>query len=185
MRIFFALLIVLPIIEIVVLVKVGGLIGVLPTIALILLTAMIGVFLLKRQSWETMQRAQAKMGSGQIPAQEMAEGLFLAVGGALLLTPGFVTDFIGFCCLLPFTRQLLLAKCIAPIMKSFNFQTGSMGAGFGHYSQGNTFEGNTYEGHAEEHSETPFRVDQQKHKNSPSERNGDSDIIDGEYRRED
>ena len=84
LRILFILLILLPIIEIVVLVQVGSRIGVFPTIALVLATAMLGVYLLRQQSWETMRRAQDKMGGGQIPAKEMAEGLFLAVGLSLI-----------------------------------------------------------------------------------------------------
>ena len=180
MRFFFTLLIILPILEIIVLAKVGGAIGFLPTIALVLLTAMVGVYLLKRQSWATIQRAQAKMGSGEVPAQEMAEGLFLAVGGALLLTPGFLTDFIGFCCLLPFTRQLLLSKCIGPIMKNFSFQAGSMGAGFDPYNNGNT-----YEGRAEQTAEARFRVNRQAPEHSIKNNGGGNETIDGEFRRED
>ena len=97
----------------IILIQVGGLIGVIPTIALVLLTAVIGVHLLKQQGLSTLLRANEKMQQGAMPAQEMAEGLLLAMGGALLLTPGFFTDCIGFACLLPLTRQALVKKIIA------------------------------------------------------------------------
>lgn len=91
-----------------VLIKVGGVIGALPTIGLVLLTAVLGLALLRQQGFATLLRARQKMAEGQLPAKEMVEGIFLAVGGALLLTPGFVTDAIGFACLLPGIRQLLI-----------------------------------------------------------------------------
>lgn len=107
----------MPILEMVVLIKVGGVIGALPTIGLVLLTATIGVALLRQQGLSTLARAQNKMREGQLPANEMVEGIFLAVGGALLLTPGFITDAIGFACLIPGIRQLLFkaaSKCFSP-----------------------------------------------------------------------
>ncbi len=110
MRYLLLLFVVTPIIEMWLLIRVGGLIGALPTIALVLLTAMIGLALLKQQGFSTLMRARLKMESGELPATEMLEGLFLAVGGALLLTPGFVTDAIGFACLLPGVRQLIVGS---------------------------------------------------------------------------
>ena len=91
-----------------VLIKVGGVIGALNTIALVLLTAVVGVALLRRQGFKTLLRARNKMDTGELPAQELVEAIFLAVGGALLLTPGFVTDAVGFCCLIPGIRQVII-----------------------------------------------------------------------------
>jgi len=96
---------VIPIIEVYLLIEVGGLIGAGWTILLIVITAIIGVNLLRQQGISTLMRANQAMSQGQVPAMEMMEGLFLAVGGALLITPGFFTDAIGFICLLPFTRR--------------------------------------------------------------------------------
>lgn len=96
---------VIPVIEVYLLIEVGGLIGAGWTILLIIITAVIGVNLLRQQGISTLTRANQAMSQGQIPAMEMMEGLFLAVGGALLITPGFFTDAIGFICLLPFTRR--------------------------------------------------------------------------------
>jgi UPF0716 protein FxsA len=101
-----------PIVEMWILIEVGGWIGALPTIALVVLTATLGLSLLKRQGLSTLMSARRKMDEGSIPASELVSGVMIAVGGALLLTPGFVTDAIGFALLIPQTRQWLLFKLI-------------------------------------------------------------------------
>lgn len=116
MRPLLLLFIVMPILEMWVLISVGQEIGALPTIGLVFLTAMIGLALLRRQGISTVMRAQQKMQAGEMPAREMAEGIFLAVGGALLLTPGFITDAIGFACLIPGLRQLILGKLLSHVV---------------------------------------------------------------------
>ena len=102
----------IPIVEMWILIEVGGWIGALPTIALVVLTATIGLSLLKQQGLSTLMRARRKMDEGAIPASELVSGVMIAVGGALLLTPGFVTDALGFALLIPQTRQWLLFKLI-------------------------------------------------------------------------
>lgn len=106
------LFLVIPIIEVYLLIEVGGIIGAGWTILLIVLTAIIGVNLLRQQGISTLMRANQAMSQGQIPAMEMMEGIFLAVGGALLITPGFFTDVIGFICLLPFTRRGIIRSLL-------------------------------------------------------------------------
>jgi UPF0716 protein FxsA len=128
MRFLFALFIAVPIIEMVVLIQVGQQIGALWTVALVLLTAFIGINLLRHQGLATLSRASWRIQSGQIPAQEMLEGILLAVGGALLLTPGFVTDAIGFLLLVPFTRQFFASRLMGRF-KSFSSANGA-GGGF-------------------------------------------------------
>lgn len=108
MRVIFLLFIIVPIIEITLLINVGQMIGVWYTVGLVLLSAFIGVNMLRIQSLGTLMRARQRMDQGEIPGQEMGEGIVLAVGGALLVTPGFVTDVIGFCCLIPYTRKALV-----------------------------------------------------------------------------
>ncbi len=108
MRPLLLIFIIVPILEMWLLISVGRQIGALPTIGLVLLTAVVGLALLRRQGLSTVLRAQQKMQAGELPAREMVEGIFLAVGGALLLTPGFFTDALGFACLIPGLRQLLL-----------------------------------------------------------------------------
>lgn len=108
MRTLFLLFVIMPIVEMWLLITVGQHIGTLPTIGLVLLTAFIGIFLLRYQGAMTLLKARMKMNSGEVPAREMADGLFFAVGGALLLTPGFVTDAIGFACLTPGIRSVII-----------------------------------------------------------------------------
>ena len=102
----------IPIVEMWILIEVGGWIGALPTIGLVVLTATIGLSLLKQQGLSTLMRARRKMDEGAIPASELVSGVMIAVGGALLLIPGFVTDALGFALLIPQTRQWLLFKLI-------------------------------------------------------------------------
>ena len=99
-----------PVIEMWILIEVGGWIGALPTIALVVLTATLGLSLLKRQGPSMLMSARRKINEGSIPASELVSGVMIAVGGALLLTPGFVTDVIGFALLIPQARQWLLLK---------------------------------------------------------------------------
>lgn len=107
------LFILVPVIEIWVLISVGSVIGAFPTILLILSTAFIGLALLRQQGFSTLFRMQQRMQMGEVPAGEVIEGVVLAVGGALLLTPGFVTDAIGFLCLIPVTRQAMIKRALA------------------------------------------------------------------------
>ena len=100
--------IVLPILEMYVLISVGSNIGAFNTILLVLLTALIGLALLRVQGFRTLINARNKLGMAQLPAEEIITGIFLAIGGALLLTPGFITDLFGLLCLVPATRRLLL-----------------------------------------------------------------------------
>lgn len=99
----------IPLLEIALFIQVGDELGVLNTVALVVLTAVIGVGLLRWQGFETLQRARAKMDHGEMPAREMAEGLMLLVAGALLLTPGFFTDAVGFALLVPWLRYALFS----------------------------------------------------------------------------
>lgn len=113
MRILFLLFIILPILEMWILIKVGGVIGAWPTIGLVMLTAVVGAGLLRRQGLATLLRAQERLNAGEVPATEILEGLFLAIGGALLLTPGFVTDTVGFACLIGPARRWMIRGILA------------------------------------------------------------------------
>jgi UPF0716 protein FxsA len=96
-----------PLLEIFLFIQVGGWIGVWPTIGLVVLTAVAGAFLLRWQGLATLARVRRSLDRGQIPALEMVEGVLLVFGGALLLTPGFFTDVVGFLCLVPLSRHLI------------------------------------------------------------------------------
>jgi UPF0716 protein FxsA len=105
MQILFLFFLIVPFVEITLLLEVGGLIGIFPTIFLVVLTAVLGAGLLRHQGFATWQRFQNSLAQGEIPAYEMIEGPILLVGGALLLTPGFFTDILGFACLIPGLRR--------------------------------------------------------------------------------
>ena len=112
---------IVPIVEIYLLIEVGQVIGALWTAFLVVLTAVIGVRLLKIQGISTLMRAQDKMQTGQAPAQEMLEGVGLVLAGAFLLTPGFFTDAVGFILLFPPTRVWLVRKVVTKLMTSAHF----------------------------------------------------------------
>ncbi len=103
----FLLFSVVPVIEIYLLIKVGGLIGPLPTVALLLAISAAGAWLVRHQGFEIVRRIQGELSQGRLPAAELLDGALVLVGGMLLLTPGFFTDFIGLLFLVPLTRQLL------------------------------------------------------------------------------
>lgn len=107
------LFIAIPLIEIYLFIEVGSRIGGFNTVLLVMLTVFIGVTLLRYQGFATLRRAQQNMQQGQMPAQEMLEGMVLGVGGILLITPGFLTDTLGLFCLLPPTRRWLLRRLFA------------------------------------------------------------------------
>lgn len=109
----FILFIAIPIVEIFVLIKVGSALGVWTTIAIVILTAVVGTMMLRAQSLSTLKSVQGKLDAGELPAQQLLEGVALLIGGVLLLTPGFITDAFGFFCLLPPTRRWLIGKVLA------------------------------------------------------------------------
>lgn len=106
-QILFLAVLALPFAEIYLLLTVGSVIGAVPTVFLVILTAILGASLLRRQGFAAFQRFQSSLAQGVMPAYEMVEGLIVLLGGVLLLTPGFITDLIGFACLTPCFRQKL------------------------------------------------------------------------------
>ena len=105
-----------PLIEIYLLITIGSEIGALPTIALILFTAGLGVTLLRIQGFMTLTKIRQNMDRGELPAEAMLEGLMLLIAGALLLTPGFFTDAIGFVCLIPSFRSKLARSVLKKVI---------------------------------------------------------------------
>lgn|SRR5690625_5212214 len=101
---FLILFIFIPAIEIGVFIWTGGALGIVPVILLIILTGIVGAALMKQQGIETWRRAQLAMYNHEVPHREILDGICIIVGGVLLLTPGFVTDVVGFLLVLPWTR---------------------------------------------------------------------------------
>ncbi|HEU4736165.1 MAG TPA: FxsA family protein [Solirubrobacterales bacterium] len=107
MAILVALFIVVPIVELYVIIQIGSLIGVWPTIALLLADAILGSLLLRQQGRGAWRRFNAALAERRFPGREVADGLLIAIGGTLLLTPGFVTDIFGLIFLIPPTRAIV------------------------------------------------------------------------------
>lgn len=110
------LFVTVPLGEIFLLIEIGSIIGGLETIALCLGTAALGTFFLRQQGLRTLNRARQNMDQQKLPAIELLEGVALLVGGVLLLTPGFVTDFLGFLCLLPPTRRWMVSLVVGRLV---------------------------------------------------------------------
>lgn len=106
MALLLILFIVVPIVELYVIIQIGGLIGVLPTIALLLADALLGSLLLRHQGRGAWRRFNQAIAERRFPAREVADGLMIAIGGTLLLTPGFITDIVGLLLLIPPTRAI-------------------------------------------------------------------------------
>ena len=149
--------------EVLVLAKVAGLIGWLITIIATVVTALLGSYLFRRQGLETWVRLNQRMQQGDMPGQEMVEGIMLLLGGALLITPGFITDAVGFALLLPGSRRAMARKVIEKgTLQGF---TSMQGGGF-------TYTSYTRQGH------NPFQ--------QPPRRDDDGNVtIEGEAHRTD
>lgn len=124
-----ALFIGVPIVEIAVFIEVGGWIGLWPTVGVIVATAMAGTAMLRHQGLSVLARAQRSLERRELPVAEIVDGICLLLAGALLLTPGFVTDALGFVLMVPGLRQAL----VAPILRRLAARGGMRG---GFYAQG-------------------------------------------------
>ncbi len=104
---FFLLFIGLPTLEIFLMIKIGGKVGALNTIALIFLTAIIGVYFAKLQGVRTIKAGMVDLYQNKLPVYEILTGASIAIAALLLMLPGFFTDTVGFLLLIPFTRKLI------------------------------------------------------------------------------
>ncbi len=103
----FLLFIIVPVIEVYIIIKVGSLIGAVPTVALLLFLSLAGAWLVRHQGFAVLRRIQSELALGHLPAAELLDGAMILVGGVLLLTPGFFTDFLGLFFLFPVTRPFI------------------------------------------------------------------------------
>jgi UPF0716 protein FxsA len=125
--------IVLPIAELYVIIKVGGAIGVLPTIALLIADSFLGAALLRSQGRAAWRRFNDALAAGRVPAREVFDGTMVILGGAFLLTPGFITDVIGLLLLIPPTRAVFrgLVARMASRRAAFTIRAARWGYGAG------------------------------------------------------
>ncbi|OOE57630.1 membrane protein FxsA [Salinivibrio sp. ML323] len=156
------LFILVPVIEIGLFIQVGGWLGLWPTLALVLITAFVGASLVRSQGLMTLASVQDRLNRGELPAQQILEGVMLAVAGVLLLTPGFMTDAMGMLVLLPAPRAALAKQVMKRVTVS---QAG--------FSQGGFHQGGNAQG---PFGEDPFRR---------GGRGDDGDTFEGEYERKD
>jgi UPF0716 protein FxsA len=103
----FLTIFVLALVEVMVLAAVADFIGWPITILMVVVTALLGTALFRSQGLQTWQRLNQRMNQGEMPGRELAEGMMLLLGGAFLITPGFITDALGFALLLPFSRRAM------------------------------------------------------------------------------
>lgn len=103
----FAIFVLLPLAELVLLLKVGAWLGLWRTVSIIVMTAIVGAWMWRQQGLSILWAIQDRLSQNEMPAGELLEGVMILVGGAFFLTPGFITDAIGFLCLIPLTRRRL------------------------------------------------------------------------------
>ena len=113
----FILFTAIPLVELAILIQVGQEIGVLNTIAIVVITAAVGAWLAKAEGLGVLRRVRKSIEAGVPPSTELIDGAFILVGGALLLTPGLVTDAAGFLCLIPVTRKVMRRWALQKIMR--------------------------------------------------------------------
>ena len=126
---FLLIFILVPIIEIAAFIKIGDIIGLWPTLGCIVLTAVVGTFLLRQQGLSVLQQAQGSLQENQVPVDSVIHGAFLLIAGALLLTPGFFTDAVGFTLLVPPARKAIALFIWNRLKDRVHVHHADMGAG--------------------------------------------------------
>ncbi|MFZ3590716.1 FxsA family protein [Bacillus sp. DJP31] len=122
-KLLLALIIIVPAMEIGLLIVAGNVIGTIPTVLLIISTGVIGAWLAKKQGLRAIGQVQQQIQNGQMPGEVIVDGLCILVGGVLLLTPGFITDTIGFILLFPGGRKLVKPYIFNMIRSMMNRNT--------------------------------------------------------------
>ena len=128
----------IPIVEMYLLIEVAERIDSLPTILLVMLTAVIGVSLIRQQGLSTLTKGIGRLNQAEIPAAEIIEGILLAMAGAFLITPGFLTDFIGFSITIPVTRRIIALMLLNRLSARAEFRTRTFDSGSGPHKKPET-----------------------------------------------
>ena len=152
-----ALFIVVPVVELYVIIEVGGAIGVLPTIGLLLLDSIVGAALVRHQGRAVWNRFNRALAENRLPARETFDGAMVILGGALLLTPGFITDVFGLALLIPPSRALVRRLSSWAALRRFGFGTRMFVSGARNAPRRSRPPGRAYdyEGSAQEVSDPP------------------------------
>ena len=139
----FLLFTLVPLLELYILIKIGGYLGAFPTVALVVFTALLGVVLARFEGLRTLQQIRQSLSRGIVPAEEMVDGVLIFVGGILLIIPGVLTDLFALVLLIPYTRTIFsvwlrrrlrphdyVGKCPPPLLRQ------KLAKYAGHYSVG-------------------------------------------------
>lgn len=137
----FAAFVLVPVVEIALFIQVGGAIGVLWTVLVILLTAAIGATVVRAQGVATLRDLQSRVETGRNPAGPLMHGVLILVAGALLLTPGFFTDTVGFLLLVPPVRAGLVGRFVDQVAARIVTGAASGGAAHGEFADGDVVDG--------------------------------------------
>src|SRR3954451_2462144 len=140
LALFVVLLVAVPIFEVYVLVQVGERIGVVPTLLILVVEAVLGAWLMRREGARTWRALDGAFRGGRVPAGELADAALVLVGGVLLMLPGFVTDVFGVFFLLPFTRPFA-RKVVAFFVARRLSRAGVVPGAYGPYARGTVIEG--------------------------------------------
>ncbi len=116
----FFLFALIPVLELYILLKIGAIIGPLNTVIIILITAGVGAFLAKQEGFRVIGKINQALKEGKTPTKELFSGLFILIGGFLLLTPGFITDLVGISMLIPPLRNLYCKSAEKFVRKKFD-----------------------------------------------------------------
>lgn len=170
-QLLFVLFIIIPIIEITVIMQVGALLGIWPTIAIVILSAWLGAKYVRQQGLATLQSVQTRMAQGEMPSEEIVTGLMLLVAGVLLVTPGFVTDIFGLSLLVPAVRTAIANQ----VQKHIKVNQFGAGAAFNHSAQGNVYQHET--------TSEPFTSSRSQANEPLSHHQGET--LEGEFKRKD
>ena len=158
----FLLFVAMPLLEILVLIQVGSIIGGLNTILLLVVTAAIGATLVRGQGMQAYQKAQQRMAMGEMPGKQLAEGILIFVAGLMFVTPGLITDVFAVLLLIPPVRHVLAQKMMARMQvqmsggasfTSFGFRSGGQGSPFQQRPSAGPDDGRTFDAEFSEKEE--------------------------------
>ncbi|WP_043526488.1 FxsA family protein [Litchfieldella xinjiangensis] len=159
---------VFALLDFVVLFSVGSHIGLLTTLLMVLATGFIGLHLVRREGVATFQRAQQRLAQGELPSQELLTGAALIFGGALLMAPGFLSDTLGFLCLIPTSRRLLGKWLTRASLKLKGFE----------YRQ---YDFNARQSPRPERADNPQDPETSRSREEPGQSRGDKPPLEGDF----
>lgn len=167
MPLLFLMFLTVPALELFLLIQIGSFIGAGNTVAIVFVTALLGATLLRREGLHTLLHAQQRLAAGEAPARELVEGGMLVFAGALLLTPGFMTDLVGLSCLLPPLRRRVADALLKRMLVQF----------------GETYVQAQFDStlRPDVRADEAYRQSRPSHDRGSADRSGD--IIEGEYER--